>query len=1213
MAAPYRIAIGVNIDATGAQTGSRESVQAVNQISAAADRARPSVDKLINSFLGLDRQGANSNGRAADIQAYAAELDRLRGKFNPLFAVTRQYLQSQTEIRDAHRIGAISADEMTAALSRNRQATLASIDAIKGRNSAIAAGSQFNQRFASTNAMFQFQDIAMTAAGGMSPMMIGLQQGSQLAGGFAGMSGKEAGKTLIGGLAGLLSPLSLVTVGLTAAAAAAIQYGGSMIGSSEDARKLDEALKNQADTLSLLKQQYGEVGEASRNMLPAGGFAYTDARARTEIATYQKSLRAQAGELSKSLLGGGFFRGGLFGSSSAGLDDLLGTKGSPYQPAIKELMQSVREGNGGLEAFEKNLAQIFDTMRQSSTEPAKLHDELERLTAAAYDAFAVKPAYEPFQKEISRLILGLKEGNGNLSDFNANVKQIGASNGMQKVADEIILASKSAVDLFTNLRAVQEIYQRIDRENTREGLRDSRALTGYVNRREADYRQSQGQFAADQELARARTNAERLAAIEAQVRSRARLDGDKDGGLQARVDRALTEERTRQEMERREAALQRARALDRTLESQREEISLIGQTSIAADVLKQQYSLIADIREEAARKGIAADEGEIAAIRAKSAELIKLREQQARAQFLEDAKFDREQIGRNAGDQRIASQLKSAGLPVDLNSYEAGILRANDALREQVKVWEDIRGIGRDAIDELVDSGANGFKDFADVLKNIAGDVQKELLTLAIKNPLKNALYGDQLPTMETAGGIGGFFSALSGGPNPASKGGVNSTASMSVTAGTVMVNGGVAGGLAGPASAGGVGGFFSKLFGGAANGNTPAAGAAGAGSALSFVGNYKAGTDARLTDILNLAAQRTSGFSVEAISGYRAGDPRFHGQGLATDIRLRDLITGKALGNYQDASSFRAYEQFAQTARSIQMAKYPELADKFRWGGYFGGGKGKYGALDTMHFDLAGKGMAGGSWANGLTSAQKALWPGIESQGTAATKALENLAGQGNVAAQGLGSLGNGFTQFSQNLTNFFPAAPSGGSGGGFFSKLFGGLFGGGLSSYGKSAFSTSAQFSSAWSGGGMGLYADGGSIVGPGGPRDDAVPIWASNGEFMVNAHAAARYRPWLEAINSNRSLRAFRDGGHVSTGPVYPTGVPASSNASSGGVSIVVNNNSAARVQTEESRDEHGNRQISFTIADQVGTALAKPGGGARKQMERVYGVRPRGTLR
>lgn len=143
-------------------------------------------------------------------------------------------------------------------------------------------------------------------------------------------------------------------------------------------------------------------------------------------------------------------------------------------------------------------------------------------------------------------------------------------------------------------------------------------------------------------------------------------------------------------------------------------------------------------------------------------------------------------------------------------------------------------------------------------------------------------------------------------------------------------------------------------------------------------------GVDPRLTNILNEAAKSLpEGYRSEVISGFRPGDSRFHGQGLATDIAIYDK-SGQKLGNYQDPSTFRTYEKFAQAAREAQMKMHPELAKDFRWGGYFGGPRGKYGAMDTMHFDLGGSrvGMGGGSWAKGLTDEQRRLFPGAESRG---------------------------------------------------------------------------------------------------------------------------------------------------------------------------------------------------------------------------------------
>lgn len=58
---------------------------------------------------------------------------------------------------------------------------------------------------------------------------------------------------------------------------------------------------------------------------------------------------------------------------------------------------------------------------------------------------------------------------------------------------------------------------------------------------------------------------------------------------------------------------------------------------------------------------------------------------------------------------------------------------------------------------------------------------------------------------------------------------------------------------------------------------------------------------------------------------------------------------------------------------------------------------------------------------------------------------------------------------------------------------------------------------------------FAGGGPIVGPGGPRDDQVPLWGSNGEFMINAKQTSKWRPVLEAINSDQ-IPKFAGGGPI-----------------------------------------------------------------------------------
>jgi len=58
---------------------------------------------------------------------------------------------------------------------------------------------------------------------------------------------------------------------------------------------------------------------------------------------------------------------------------------------------------------------------------------------------------------------------------------------------------------------------------------------------------------------------------------------------------------------------------------------------------------------------------------------------------------------------------------------------------------------------------------------------------------------------------------------------------------------------------------------------------------------------------------------------------------------------------------------------------------------------------------------------------------------------------------------------------------------------------------------------------------YASGGRVHGPGGPRDDKVLMWGSNGEFMMNANATQKFLPILEAMNAGR-LPVFSNGGKI-----------------------------------------------------------------------------------
>ena len=345
-------------------------------------------------------------------------------------------------------------------------------------------------------------------------------------------------------------------------------------------------------------------------------------------------------------------------------------------------------------------------------------------------------------------------------------------------------------------------------------------------------------------------------------------------------------------------------------------------------------------------------------------------------------------------------------------------------------------------------------------------------------------------------------------------------------------------------------------LKGGAANDNGVAA--VPGGGSFSTVGNFVArganNVDARLVDILRTAAER-SGMRAEAYSGYRPGDPRFHGKGLATDVRLFDE-KGNLLPNYQNSASFRSYEEFAQNARMVQMEKYPELANQFRWGGYFSGPKGKYDAADLMHFDLgggSGLGMAGGSWENGLTTAQRRLFPGAESRGIGdlLTKWTDSLKG----AEDPLKKIVPAMTDVAKNAQDAAPAVGDLASSlGDLLSSVLRSVLGGlGGSLYGNGGVVSGGHH--------MTAYGIGGLVS-----RPTTFPM--ARGYGLMGEAGPEAILP-------------------LKRGPDGKLGVGGASGGGDSGVSVVVNDmrSGGQQVETQEGRGPDGKRLISLTIRDEV----------------------------
>uniref|UniRef100_UPI003BA1F60A phage tail length tape measure family protein n=1 Tax=Shinella sp. M31 TaxID=3368615 RepID=UPI003BA1F60A len=289
------------------------------------------MQNRINALVGVRTKGAKEwTGALAD---QGKELERLRAKYSPLFATINNYKAAQADIRRAHAVGAISANEMTSALSQQRQEALKSIATIKARNSALSDTPAMHgaRGFQTANIAAQFQDIAVTSAMGMSPLQIALQQGTQLS---AVLGTMGSGKQVIAGLgaafASLVSPVSLVTIGLIAGGAALAQY----ITSAGNVKTADEAIKSHADTIASIKDAYGVAAEGLGDYVKVSQ-AEAAAAARENLKVQQDVAQAATAQFSKMM--------GVLQARTGGASDVA-TRFRPFADAIRDFRKSVAEG-----------------------------------------------------------------------------------------------------------------------------------------------------------------------------------------------------------------------------------------------------------------------------------------------------------------------------------------------------------------------------------------------------------------------------------------------------------------------------------------------------------------------------------------------------------------------------------------------------------------------------------------------------------------------------------------------------------------------------------------------------------------------------------------------------------------------------------------------------------------------------------------------------
>ncbi|MEJ8476874.1 hypothetical protein [Roseibium algae] len=118
----------------------------------------------------------------------------------------------------------------------------------------------------------------------------------------------------------------------------------------------------------------------------------------------------------------------------------------------------------------------------------------------------------------------------------------------------------------------------------------------------------------------------------------------------------------------------------------------------------------------------------------------------------------------------LEAEIQIRDLGINALGSEADAIRANalainestNTLEQNQLAWDTVRSAGTSAIDTLVNKLSRG--DLSGAIQAVTSDLSQMVLMLGAANPLKNALFGSNLPTLSSTGGLlSGLFGGGSG------------------------------------------------------------------------------------------------------------------------------------------------------------------------------------------------------------------------------------------------------------------------------------------------------------------------------------------------------------------------------------------------------------------------------------------------------------------
>lgn len=1033
--------------------------------------AEAGLRNKIGGYLGLGSKSTDSSiaTQAKELAGYSRELDRVRGQYKPLLDAQQRHLSLLKEINTAAKIGAISEDQRVAATSQAQAAYAAQVSAIQTGGAATAKATALASHEV-TNLSYQLNDIVVMLASGQSPFLMMMQQGGQVA---QIMGDRGLGQILpaLGqGLRTLITPTTLLMAGMTA-----VGYAASYVfdGLFTKTRKLSEVTSEHEQNIRKLRDAYKYAGTGADEYYrrASGGSRIASASTRLELEkAAQKDTQSFLSSVSVQTYGTGIFIVDpaykefadaiehLHKTAKDGQPDLLGFRQLVEQrwnlePNNEKLMKTgmslLKLGEAGIKAAE----QIEDSSLETLRTLLKLEDAGRRLDVFGQANTNLRgiSALELSERRQAENFYATANGTAsNRGERDDAYRQREAA--LSRIADQeqrqIELAK---IDI--QMQSARDPWTRAELAAKRERIQLSAMEIDAVEA-ETRVRQARDQVMAE---AMAQSSAQ-IIDLRAEATARAKVNDALAAGT---IEAADAEQYLRIESELRPLITAAARA-----EGDEKQRLL----SIIAQMITGYQSLADEEKRSSALEYIQSQKDRIELMRAE-------------LQMVSASETERERM---LSQLETEQDIRRRGL--DISGAEANAMRLNTQLASDLRTelerqkdaWQTARSAGENAIDGIFDAIGNG--DYKDALKNVALDITRTFSELAIKNPLKNALFGTNYGTLDdllSPKSAGGILSGLTGG---------QSVGAMNVQAAIVNIGGTGIGGSDGLLN------NVTRML-SASNSN-------GTGSNFG-ISHYAAA-------IRSIESAGSGGYG--ALGPILGNGDRAYGAYQVMGANIPSW-TKSALGSSLSADQFLK-------SRSAQDAVFEKV---------FGGYVDKYGANGAAQAWFGGPGsvgrggvtdILGTSGTEYVNKFNDALGKVTSTAGTT-SNSLMGFTSNVGTAGNGLNQLGSGFNSFGQKLANV-----SVGGGGGL-----GGLLGTLFPNAGQFA---SNQLSNAISSGSWGLW-DTGGYTGDGGEKD--VAGFVHGKEFVVRAPVVAQpgVRSFLEALNSGRP--GYMDGGYVASSGSSP----------------------------------------------------------------------------